>query len=691
MVDKFKFILFKLSQRDGKEDYFSIFNPTKQFDIDAADEISILKSLNAAFLIALIGEQHPLYNQAVHFISRIKEKSQWKDIAEFYDRGVNLIYKEIETVCEGDNKFYEQLNSLYGWISNDSNSGNVDETIEKVWTVFFPEGSGIFRNEHDRIQELRKKRIIRLTELNKSPVTNPIEQILFTSNILLTIPPKTDKISNLPLSEDLKIKLQDITDEPQLYWYDHPVQIGVKLQNNEILYGLQNLQRALKYEQEKGLVWKNSRLTCALSVSVTHKGLQNIAKKYIKEELDKSGGLGLLDIYIFTEIDTRRIIDEVFKPTAKKYLQIDYSENMFSIFGVDGEYGRHYNFLKVIAALFNIFINPDLKGTFKIDLDQVFPQAELVEQTGVSAFTHLMSELWGANGVDHWGEPVELGMIAGVLVNQRDIDKSIFTPDVDFPGSPQSPDEYIFMSTLPQALSTQAEMMTQYNSDELDGKNNCIQRIHVTGGTTGILVKDLVKYHPFVPSFIGRAEDQAYILSNLVRSGRKIAYLHKSGLIMRHDKEAFAQEAIKSSYAGKLISDYIRILYFSEYANVLTENVSEIKKFVDPFTGCFISRIPITVTLLRFALKTGSFFESLKNEEGVDFVRSGAKRINKALSFIEGENSMLKKQFKKEQFEWELFYKTLSKIEEGLKENDSFAHSLRDKMHSIIQSCKIPS
>ena len=88
--------------------------------------------------------------------------------------------------------------------------------------------------------------------------------------------------------------------------------------------------------------------------------------------------------------------------------------------------------MKAMAAFWNVFIEPQVKATFKIDLDQIFPQQTLVEQTGDSAFEYLTTTLWGASGTDFQGRPLELGMIAGVLANESDIDKSLFTSDVPF-------------------------------------------------------------------------------------------------------------------------------------------------------------------------------------------------------------------------------------------------------------------
>ena len=129
----------------------------------------------------------------------------------------------------------------------------------------------------------------------------------------------------------------------------------------------------------------------------------------------------------------------------------------------------------------------------------------------------------------------------------------------------------------------------------------------MTGGTNGILVDSLRRFQPFTPSFIGRAEDQAYLLSTFGRPNR-LGYLHASGLIMRHDKEGFAQEAIAMAEVGKQIGDYLRILMFSAYAEALPLDIREIKNITDPFTGCFISKLPITVTLLRFSLRVATLF-----------------------------------------------------------------------------------
>ncbi|MBW1827812.1 MAG: hypothetical protein JRI74_00105 [Deltaproteobacteria bacterium] len=687
MIDLFEYIVYRLFEPDQAEGSFSIFDPLGQFDEDVDDHTGIARSLTAAFLIILAGKRHRDSGRAESFIRRMAKLPQWADLAGCYLAGKNLVQKEIATACAQNPDFSNRLENLYEWLSSEKDF-NADQANERRWSVFFPEGTGICDNRQDRIKQLRKKRMVNITELNASPLTDPGRQILFTSNVLLTVPDKSKSPEELNLTNDLKSKIFQAAHEPQIYWYDHPVQIGVKPEQNEVFYGLRGLDETVEYERNRDRM-PADKITCLLSVSVTHQGLQCLAKRYLEEDISQSHGFKNIDVYVCTEADAKLIAQDILVPAAEYYTGNGNAAELLSVFGVDGEYGRHYSFLKAISAFWNVLIDPEIKATFKIDLDQVFPQEELVEQSKASAFEHFKTPLWGARGVDSEGQPIELGMIAGALVNETDIGTSLFTPDVLFPPATLSPEEKVFFSTLPQALSTEAEMMTRYNSDDLDGVNTCIQRIHVTGGTNGILIDSLRRHRPFTPSFIGRAEDQAYILSILPRQGVQLAYVHKDGLIMRHDKEAFALDAIKAASSGKLVGDYVRTLFFSEYARSLISDISRLKRAVDPFTGCFMSIIPNTVVFLRFCLKAASFYASGKDEQGFEFVTMGMPRIQNSLEFIDEENSLLSQSFKKERLGWDIYYDVLEALEKGLKEKDGFAIKLQNKARVIMQQCLI--
>lgn len=688
MIEHFESIIFALVQPNNRG-ASPIFDPTDHLVEDRTDDGGIARALNAAFLIHLSGPRHPLFDRARRFLTRVAGGNAWADTAKFYLDGVRVVHQEIDNLCRQDPRLEDRLKAVSEWVSNRSNMNNPEERTEKIWSLFFPEATGIRAHRQERIDQLRAKRKVTITSLNRSPITDPAREVLFTSNVLLTLPSPLKSFDTLSLSERLKKKLREITHEPQLHWYDHPVQVGVEQGENEVIYGLKGLEAAFEFERERGLISGDVRPVCLLSVSVTHRGLHDIAKPYIEEELTRSGRLKKMDVYVISEADTQRMIDDVLAPAAERYLQEEEARDHLRVFGVDGEYGRHYSFLKSIAPFWALFIQRSTRATFKIDLDQVFPQKELVRMTGASAFEHFTSPLWGAHGLDCDGKPLELGMIAGSLVDEGDIGKSLFSPDVSFPDRLPSMDECIFFSRLPQALSTAAEMSTRYGDGDLDGRTTCIHRIHVTGGTNGILVDSLRRHRPFTPSFIGRAEDQAYLLSVLLKPDRKLAYVHGDGLIMRHDKEAFAQEAIQSAYVSKILGDYLRTLYFSAYARALTDDLTGLKETVDPFTGCFVSRIPATVVYLRFGFRAADFFASEQEKAGVEFVKVGAKRIAEAVDFVSDKNSPLKEQYERERVGWDLYYDTLSAVEEALNRGDGFAMELQKRAKGIIAQCLI--
>jgi len=675
-------IVQALTRQGGREDPAFAFEPGSG---------GVAQTLNAAFLILLQGASHPACEMAREYVEAAKRAPGWDEAAKFYSEGAGLVEKEVSEARRNDPGLDRRLDRLLEWVSDPRNLADVRRTAEAFWAVFSPEAAGILGDRSGRLEALRSRRRVSISRPNPSPLIDPAREILFTSNVLLTVPPEGADGDTLPLGEDVKRALREAGREPQLFWYDHPIPMGVRPENNEILHGLGGLEEAFRFERERGRIGPGAKPVCLLSVSVTHAGLRHLARRYIREEIARHGGLSSLDLFAFTETDTRRTIAEVLAPAQARYLGGPPAERELGVFGVDGEYGRHYSFLKAVAGYWRVLMDRRVRATFKIDLDQVFPEGELVAETGRSAFEHFLTPLWGALGRDARGRPVELGMIAGALVDARDIAGSLYSPDVPFPDRDPSYDEFFFFSPLPQALSTEAEMMACYGRDGPDGRTACLERVHVTGGTNGILVDSLRRHRPFTPSFVGRAEDQAYILSALGGDGPRLAYLHEDGLIMRHDKDVFAGEAVAAARLGKLIGDYIRILYFSAYARVLAKDLRELKDRIDPFTGCFVSSIPATVVHLRFAFKAASLFAAGDDAAATGFVREGAARLRQAVAFARGEESDLRRTYLGERAGWDLFYGTLAAVEGALDRADPFALDLREKARAIIEECRIPT
>lgn len=650
---------------------------------DKHDNSTLAKTLNTAFLMLLAGDDHPQASEAKLILDKLTVSPEWGDWAKFYLQSVQLITAELERSCQRDPALAETFQQVATTLAN--SAADPAATTEAIWSVLFPEGTNIHGQAADRVSELRAQRTVTIDALNPNPIDNPAKQVLFTSNALLTTPLAGADLSGF--DADFQAQVAEAAEEQQLYWYDHPIPVGVPAENNEILYGLKHLNGAIAFERERHPEITD-KVNCALSVSVTHKRLQTLGKSYLKQVLAASEPLSNLNIFAFTETDTDALTEQVLLPIVEKCCPTEDAATLLSVFGVDGRYGRHYSFLKAIVPLWNVLVNPDIEATFKIDLDQVFPQAELVEQTGASALEHLQTPLWGATGKDADGNPIELGMIAGALVNQKDIHKGVFTPDVTFPSGDLKPDEQVFFSKLPQALSTEAEMMTRYEADGIDGETACLQRIHVTGGTNGVLVDTLRRFQTFTPSFIGRAEDQAYILSALNKPER-LGYAHASGLIMRHDKEGFAQEAIAMAKVGKQIGDYVRILMFSAYAEALPQAMGAIKAMTNPFTGCFISQLPITVALLRFTLKVATLFQGGKVDEAMEFMHTGIPQLQESLDFIYGQPSELQQTYERELQGWQLYYEALAGVEQALQAGEPWALDVQKAAQQIVGDCLV--
>ncbi len=695
--EAFQYIIGYLIGDGAKEGSCGI-NITSQFQPEIEEHLFIPQNINAAFLIALSGENHPRYSEAKEYLEEMENDPLWAKLVIFYREGISFLLEEFQGFYSSNSREAEKIEKLGEKIIKHIKTSSTSNKIQKdIWDIFHPEASNIINDKESQTKRLREKRKIKITNLNTKPIMNVPEEVLFTANALLTIPPGGKRYEDLDISPNLWNTLEGVVNEEQVFWYDHPVQIGVEPERNEIIYGLRHLSEALLYEKKSKNIPDNAELSCVLSASVTHEGLQGIVKEYIEYELEKAHDLPGLKVYLFTEAETGKLIHEILVPAAKKYL--DNIKNpaamLREVVGVDGRYGRHYSFLKAIAAFWQIFISPKTRATFKIDLDQVFPQKDLLKETGKTAFQHLMSPLWGAEGVDSEGNPVYLGMIAGALVNEKDITSSLFTPDVTCPLPPFKGEDEVFCSKVPQAISTISEMMTRYTDKGFGDNNHCISRIHVTGGTTGIMIDALRKYRPFTPIFIGRAEDQAYLLSVLFHEDNEPAlrYLHKDGLLMRHDKEAFVSYSIKAAAIGKIVGDYERILFFTYYARSLPWDVETIKREIDPFTGSFVSSLPLNIAYLRLALKAATFFETKKEEDNykaLELIETGSKRIRDAINEISiKDGSRLRTKYEREKVAWHLYYDILDRLEEALNEGNTFAVELKEKAKKLVDKARV--
>ncbi len=518
-----------------------------------------------------------------------------------------------------------------------------------MWESFCPEALKTFEDPDNVKSKLLEIRKLKNIKQSKILLKNPALEILFTSNVLITTP---SDFSSPEIPDEINNELQKFKYVKQSFWYDHPIPLDSLKSENEVLYGLKHLDDAMTFEVQRNNIDKSDKITLVLSVSVTHQGLEDIALKYIKLIIKKYLKLKHINVFLFDEHTCKKITSNVFSSK-------DFNNNNF---GVNGNYGRHYTFLKYILLLWNKFIDPNMRYTFKIDLDQIFDQKILLRATGSSIFEIFKKQKnWGGSANDYEGNMVDLGMLAGALVNKSDISEGLFTPDVKRPNNSYLFSKFsskkIFCPEWPQSVSTEAELM--YQSDD-------IQRIHVTGGTTGITLDSLKKWSPFTPSFINRAEDQAFGISS-IKENEYLSHIHGKNLIMRHDKYAFATKSIEMSKFGKEIGNLERILLFSYYADVHELGYDKLKYRLWPFTSSFLSKYPELLTGLIFLID-GCF-------NGGDYVTSGSKRLMDTHLYCK---TKLNKQLQNEKFFWR-------ELVERLENFKDFNNNLK----SIISSNKI--
>jgi hypothetical protein len=637
-----------------------------------ADDAAAHARVAAAFLIVASGETHPEHDRARELLE--DPPADAAEVAGFYRHQLAAIETELGAAFASDPELARQWDAAAGELSR---ARTAEEVAEALWRAFFPQAVGIRHHENTHVSALRHHRTIEIEELAADPITEPAREVLFTSNVLLTVPDASTDIESLPYPAELREAIRSAANEPQRHWFDHPIQIGVEPAANELLYGLRGLDDAVDAEPEV------ARVTCLLSVSVTHEGLAHIARGYVEAELARDGGLRHVDVVIVTEDETRALVDHVLLPALGGPAE-EAAAALRRVVGVDGPYGRHYSFLKAVSALWQVAVDANVRATFKIDLDQVFPQEALVAETGKTMFGHLRTPLWGAIARSGDHEKLELGMIAGALVNERDIGLGLFTPDVPVPGRLPALDEHVFFSGLPQAISTRAEMMERYDGAAIDGRTRALERVHVTGGTNGIRVDALRRHRPFTPTWVGRAEDQAYLLSMVGQPEPRLAYAHAAGLIMRHDKEAFAGRSMEAARIGKLIGDDVRILVFSAYVAALARtgiDPAETHRLLDPFTGCFASSTPLTLVVLRVALRTLKLFATGNADDAVAYAEQAVTRIRAARA-TDGDPAMVELALAEERRAWDAYYAAVDAIEANPGE-----HVV--KARAILDGCRV--
>jgi hypothetical protein len=157
---------------------------------------------------------------------------------------------------------------------------------------------------------------------------------------------------------------------------------------------------------------------------------------------------------------------------------------------------------------------------------------------------------------------------------------------------------------------------------------------------------------------------------------------------MRHDKEAFAGEAIAAAHVGKLIGDDVRILQFSACARAIVPDLGSLKRLLDPFTGAFVSRLPVTVALLRFAFRGLGMFRDGATADARVHARVGARRLAATVA-LTGDVAALRAALERERAGWARYYDALDVLERGIAARDPVALRARRRASAILEDCRV--
>jgi len=163
---------------------------------------------------------------------------------------------------------------------------------------------------------------------------------------------------------------------------------------------------------------------------------------------------------------------------------------------------------------------------------------------------------------------------------------------------------------------------------------------------------------------------------------------------MRHDKHAFAGEAIRTAAAGKIVGDYERMLLFSHYAKALPWPIEETRASLDPFTGCFILPLPLATALICLTLKVLSLCRDTSRTEGVDpeeLLRVGARRLRPLMERFDKDPGWMKRSYEQEHKAWHGYYDILAKVEEEVTKQSADAIQLARKAEAILEETRVPT
>ena len=169
---------------------------------------------------------------------------------------------------------------------------------ENVWDEFCVTANSASNDPEAMFDEIQRRRVLRDICPAQKSLRDPSTELLLTSNILVSPPLDPGSIE---VPEQFRKPIRKFFDRQQDYWYDHPIPMDATDEENEIIYGLKNLDAAIAIEHSRGSLGSRPKIDLVLSLSVTHNGMEELAKQYVEYIICTKLNLQHLNIFLFDE------------------------------------------------------------------------------------------------------------------------------------------------------------------------------------------------------------------------------------------------------------------------------------------------------------------------------------------------------------------------------------------------------
>ena len=423
-----------------------------------------------------------------------------------------------------------------------------------------------------------------------------------------------------------------IEDSPErIAVYDHPVPVFTRGDQHELEKCLVELDHDIAFEKESGIFPENDRLKVLISISTTHRGLDEVCEYWLQSVLSELG-VKHLCCYLLSENKARRL-EELIGGKA-------------DIFTVQGKYACHFGALKYAQLIFGKAFGT--RAGFKLDTDEGIHSEDMQKVSGKTWLEQLCHPYWGGSGINSDGRRISIGFNIGEYVDSRDLDslgynEAIRTPEVK-PKKDLRGTYLLFNKGVCQAKGTMLLNRTRRLED-------FISHPLVKGGGYGIDNDGLRTAVPVGFSMVGRAEDQQFYYS---AAGAGVQGIFNPMLRIIHYKAAVAKSEHRSK-VGTSIADIYRMLLFRE----LMSGLRVIEK-TTPFPANYAS--PLSKAQAFFLWLWLVFTESAAgNEETAqEYLNEGINELLPLLAEIKAGRIMEK--FESEKEAWREFIEAVDSM-----------------------------